>query len=454
MNSIESHEKDFVILFDSETNIKIIGQLTIEDDECVVEGVIEGISAINGYDRPERLHGKSSRRRFIWIDQLMSFSPRLPGDDSIPATVRLISTSVYHGEFDPRSEEIDRLACPISHIHRLTDDLPVERTVSGVDRRLTAIATIDAHRCNVFADRVMRIGVDYLPSVGEHVTYEQVLVVQFELPTSLDHATRIMDRALVLLSLIAGATIDSPERIVSSGSEYTTEWKARARSEDVSNPRQWLVQRPDQSIKLLRELMPGWLRIDDDELLLARMFLGAAHQNVYIESRFLTYCQVFEHLNTRRKPNHRMDDGKFTVSVLEHIAPVISALEVNARTKRAVTRAISDANRLSLEERLAHAFSEKPDWIRLLDSGAEEIRASVCKRRNALSHGSPSGAVRDQQSAVNTQIDRHFIYLHCLNELFVRCGIDEAKVRELVSKSEDVSTLLWLARRRAGADSS
>ena len=82
------------------------------------------MSVLNGFVRPENCTESPSRRQSIWIDELVNFSPRLPQDDSIPAVVRLVSTSVYYGEFDPRSTEIDRLACSLDHIHRLTDDLP------------------------------------------------------------------------------------------------------------------------------------------------------------------------------------------------------------------------------------------------------------------------------------------------------------------------------------------
>ena len=154
----------------------------------------------------------------------------------------------------------------------------MERTISGPDGRLTSTATTDAHRCDLFVDESMRVGIDYLPSIAEHVTYRQVLVVEFQKTTSLARATGVMDRTLTLLSLLAGATIESPERTVSSGVDNATEWKARARTEDVSNPRQWLMQRPEHCVKLLRQFLPAWLKIDDDELLLARMFLGAAHR--------------------------------------------------------------------------------------------------------------------------------------------------------------------------------
>jgi hypothetical protein len=209
------------------------------------------------------------------------------------------------------------------------------------------------------------------------------------------------------------------------------------------------MDRPEHCVKLLQKLLPSWLKIDDDELLLARMFLGAAHENVYIENRFLSYCQVFEHLNTRRMPSPRMDEERYAAIVLEPLGSAIAKLEVNGKTKKRIRRALSDANRPSLEERLAHAFSIRPNWLLQLDGDAEKIRASVCKRRNELSHGSPSGAVRDQQSATDTQIDRHFVFLYCLSELFQRCGIDEKEIDDLVMRSEDVSTLLWLARKRA-----
>ena len=142
-----------------------------------------------------------------------------------------------------------------------------------------------------------------------------------------------------------------------------------------------------------------------------------------------------------------MDDGRYAVEVLESLEPAIAALNVNEKTKKSIRRSLSEANRLSLEERLARALSNKPNWLLQLGEGAVKIRASVCKRRNELSHGSPSGAVRDRQSAMDAQIDGHFIYLYCLSELFQRCGIDEKEIGDLTSKSEDVSTLLWLARK-------
>lgn len=445
-------KKDFVVLADNTTHMKIVGELIMDERECVVEGVIEGMSLRDLYVRPAALHGTSSAHGSVWIDQLATFSPCISSNTSTPATVRLVATSVYYGRFDPRAQDIDSLTCSLDHVHRLTDDLPIERKVSPDDRRLTSTDLLDVHRCEVLAAPPLRIAIEYRPSVSEHVTYKQVLVVEFDQPTSLTNATAAMDRALVLLSLFAGGIIESPYRSINATDEYATEWKSRARTEDVSNPSHWL-ERPERCVKLLRKLLPKWHQIDDNELHMARIFLGAAHENVYLENRFLAYCQTFEHLNMRRAPQLRMDEADYAAAVMEPLESSIEALNIKKGLKDRIRRSILDGNRPSLEGRLTHAFSTKPGWLlQLGDKTVIKFRSSVCKRRNALSHGSPSGTVRDRTSAINTQIDTHFIFLYCLSELLNRCGIDEMEVSSLVVASEDFSTLSWLAPQSQADD--
>ena len=78
MNRSKTPHKDFVVLTGSKPNIKIVGELVIDAEECVVEGVLEGMTVRDGFARPEKLQGKASRRQSVWIDQLVNFRRHSP----------------------------------------------------------------------------------------------------------------------------------------------------------------------------------------------------------------------------------------------------------------------------------------------------------------------------------------------------------------------------------------
>lgn len=133
--------------------------------------------------------------------------------------------------------------------------------------------------------------------------------------------------------------------------------------------------------------MNGWIRASTELRAASNLFFGNHYAPpVYVETRFLVFCQAAEVLHSARSGNTIRDPREFQFIVEDVLAAVPE------QHRDLVAGALQQSNNIRLRQRLTELARAAPSSVRDVIGDPAAFAGAVTEARNAYSHGSTSGA--------------------------------------------------------------
>src|SRR5450432_2219935 len=168
--------RDYVALHDPDHVVNIFGELIVGVDCCRVSGIATGLNEANYQTfHPAELHGTSEKRGRVWLErivleQISNASRSRPKKGAKPTTISAKALNAYWGDFDPRKNLIKRGSLSLNQLQRLSSERLTEHSHEDgthVSRATTRMVSVE-----LFGSDEYTLSIDYLPSIGDEVTYK------------------------------------------------------------------------------------------------------------------------------------------------------------------------------------------------------------------------------------------------------------------------------------------
>lgn len=441
-------KREHIALHDRAQSVEIFGDLVINENGCRVAGIANGLTEGNYLEfRPTELDGISSERGQIWLERIFNVSRTVSGEGKRPSTVTFKALTAYWGGFDTRETLIERASISLEKLESLSTEKLTETSFSNEDNTFLSRSRLRATPFELFKNDEITLSIDYMSSIGHSVTHEQILFATFNQPATLERVNCLFDMVMPLILLLTQSRFPESIRSFYTSKSTAYQWRAESMTSEIRDPYHWL-QNPGSILSTLQEMLPSWIRNLAQERALSPVntYLSASAPSVYLESRFLSYCQCFEELSRRRFPGMPMPSEEFERRVVEPLKSAFESLKeagIEKSLRRKLLWSIKQTNGFSLKERMARTFDVLPSWLIEAMEFDKDIFGRIEKRRNQLSYGNPEGVILSPKEAERLNTESSVISLHCLAEILFLGGLDEAQVTSMVDASETASDIQW-----------
>lgn len=440
-NSDTNHidENEFVKLQASELGINLYGELRRKPgEEFCVTGIISGVDDSNVNTLMDTMHisGESNKYNYISLEHVFYRSINIRYGGTYVDTFRLVSSELYEGDFDPRSKTINHASFELPTSHWLSDRRLPQYDIDHHDRKFILRGEIQPTPISIYSDRDISISIEYRGSFGASIEYNEVIVIESKCGAEIETIDFYTDAICIFVSVLTQAKCwpSKVKYICETNKDVQSAYKEGVHSTlNKTHHAEWLIE-PGKIIDVIISSFPAWIKSLEDpaKMHLAKVFVNSANKDGYIEDRFLRLCHCFEGLNSLHAGDS-LNEINITPEMRKTMDDCAKNSGLNSAIRRKMLRSIDDLNKPNLDTRFYKLFDTKPHSIKFILDTRQNIFEEIQSRRNQLSHGSSTAAIRSQPEFESFHTEEIVARVYALSEILLLAGLPKSEISRIVN---------------------